>query len=385
MSYDTEYINIVIQFMMEKLETQGKKLNAIIRKQAKEIKNLQGGGNKGIRGLNSSLKKFRMEMFAVVYGGQLLTSMFESMLKPGEDALGMSERWSSTMLVTMLPALTQLYPAFDKLNNAIMDLPEPAQETIGWVAIIGDGALTAATNIAILALAFSSLTGKNAVDELKKVGTAIKDFGVGRTISLVLTIYFAYKFAKDVATMMTDVETSLTERLKSVFDGIFLGASVGYMFGGVPGALLGATIGFGIALVFNIMDIAWEDGWMEHITKFFSDSWEWMKAAWNNVMHGRSLGDRGYVDTLGFTSTGAWKGSTAFGKAADPNYGSFSQDTVAGRQTSGSLVPNIYVTINGNGDSTIKRIAKEGILEGLMEYNLMEIIVLVVNIIYRFG
>jgi len=250
------------------------KLNTFV-KGGGEFSNILARWGHNIKMSTAGLRGFRMEMLGVMFFGMGMTRLFGGMLKPAANLMGVFDLWSETLSVVFLPTMIDLFPAILNVSQALMDLPEGAKDIIGGITVAGLGLGKVFAIGGSLALGIGSLI--TAFGEAKTSGALLENSltslnKVARGISFVAGLALTYVWAKDVKTMMSDLETSWTDRIKNVFTGALAGALIGFTFGGAGGAVIGATIGLGLSLVVNLLDIAWEKGWDQKLAEWVQEA-----------------------------------------------------------------------------------------------------------------
>ena len=239
----------------------------------------------GLRMATAGLRGFRMEMLGVMFFGMAMTRMFSGLLKPAAQNLGIFDLWSETLSLVFLPTMLNLFPAILDVSTALMNMPTGVKETFGGIALAGTGLGTVLAIGGTLALGLGSLL--TAFGEVQTTGVLLKNTmgslkGVMRGLSLVAGLALTWKWAKDVGAMMTDFETSWSTRMGNVLTGVMAGALIGFSYG-PGGALAGAIIGFGISIVVNLLDIAWEKGWDSKLIGWVDKAKQAIKNALSNI------------------------------------------------------------------------------------------------------
>jgi hypothetical protein len=82
-------------------------------------------------------RKFSMELLGVLFFGMAVAQVFQAMLTPALQAVGLFDLFGQTLQILFLPIALVLLDAFLPIMQFFMDLPEPLQMVIGGFAIFG--------------------------------------------------------------------------------------------------------------------------------------------------------------------------------------------------------------------------------------------------------
>ena len=104
-----------------------------------------------------SLKRFRMEMLGVLFFGMVVSQMFQNMLTPAANALGIFELFSLMLMVLFLPILIEIYPYLLRFVKWVVDLDPRIQMLIGVFVLFGLILFKVLHVIGVLVMGFSSL------------------------------------------------------------------------------------------------------------------------------------------------------------------------------------------------------------------------------------
>lgn len=111
-----------------------------------------------IRMLTHGMRGFRMEMLGIMFFGMSITRLFQGLLKPSMDLVGVFDIWNTTLGVLFLPtALMLLDKVFLPMMDFFLNLPEPMQQVIGVFALFGLGMGKLLETVGMLALGVGSL------------------------------------------------------------------------------------------------------------------------------------------------------------------------------------------------------------------------------------
>jgi len=273
-----------------------------------------------VRLLSNRMKQFKMELLGIMFFGMMVQKTMFGLLRPAGDAVGIFEIWTSTLQIFFLPIMLALLPIMLMFMDWFIDAPEWLKLAIGGIVLfIGSlGALLftyGAMSLGIRALMrdlptffnlFSSFTASSSFKDIFIKGKFLEGIKsleksmAARNISMLIGIGISIYWLKTVIEMMTDVETAWSTRIIAMLSGVFAGAFLGFKVAGVGGAVVGATIGFGISIVLNLLDIAWEHGVDEKMISGFSKVKNYFMDAWDNVKR-KWLGSEAqtYIDAGG--------------------------------------------------------------------------------------
>ena len=123
----------------------------------KQVDNRIKGFGVSVRRVTSVFARFRAELLSVMFFGFAVTAMFQRMLNPAFQLVGLFDLWSSTLGVLFLPVALQLLDIFLPIMDFFMNLSEPMQMAIGVFALLGLGIGKILTVFAVLNLAFPGL------------------------------------------------------------------------------------------------------------------------------------------------------------------------------------------------------------------------------------
>ena len=294
-------------------------------KEANAIKNLgnsvaksQDRMRKGIGKVGTAIKdnmkansRFRMEFLSTMFFGMQMWRTFSGLFK---DMIQAYKDLDSKGNRPLTKSLTRLEASFTFLKFSILDAMGPAlSETINRIAKglqelaesdpeklakIGDTIIALATlggimwvgsqfelfirGINKLILTDWALIGTKLIGMKDKILTLVKS-PIGKAITLVVSVILAFEAIKMAKNILTDINTSWNDRIKSI--GLFTaaGATAGLIFG-PKGFIIGATIGFGLGLLINLLDIGFENDFFEKIGNFLKgEGWK------NNVELNKKL------------------------------------------------------------------------------------------------
>ena len=83
------------------------------------------------------MKGFRMEYLSIMFAGMALHRTMSNLLQPASQALGITEIWSTTLLVTFLPIMRQVLDITLWFSNVLMNLPDGLKWIIGAFVVFG--------------------------------------------------------------------------------------------------------------------------------------------------------------------------------------------------------------------------------------------------------
>lgn len=140
--------------------------------------------NKAFDSIRNSTRRFRFELLGVMFLAMQVSQAFGQWTQPALELTGSMDYLNMTMtLMTLGPASTVadtvIYPLADALNS----LPQPIQDAIGWIIMIGKSAgdlLGSLTTVFMGALLFKELFPL----QFAAVGTALQPIiaSIGSTI-----------------------------------------------------------------------------------------------------------------------------------------------------------------------------------------------------------
>lgn len=242
-----ERIRVIVETVFEGSGI--KKMNADLKTLNKWYTNVEKVTDKTdntMQDLNFTLSKSKGAMLGVLFFGMALQRTFSGMLQPVADLYGVFDLWSLMLTVTFMPIMNKVYPIFLDIFNAVLAMPEPLQETFGWIVLLGIGIGGTLEKVGMFALGLSAL-------------------GIELAVAGVLSLVLVGAFLMLYGAINKNISTG--ERLGIIIAGFGIGiiAVVGWI------GLLVAAVGVGVYLISkNWGKIAyyWDDMWVSMKIKF---------------------------------------------------------------------------------------------------------------------
>lgn len=175
------------------------------------------------------MRKFRFEMLGVMFFGQMLAQTFSNLLQPALDTFGVFDLWGTSLQVVFLPTVEKLFPYFEKITNALMNMPDPVKNAAGAFAFLGLGLGTLLSTIGTFTLGLAAMAmafggpGAGAATlgaSLSSIGTAI--MGIMPWVLLIAAVaYLVYQAWQDNFLNIRMFVEMAWNGIKDIFMGAF--------------------------------------------------------------------------------------------------------------------------------------------------------------------